>query len=137
MTHEDDFPATQPVSSGHVLVVDDIEVNRILARAYLEMIGWTVHEADSGLRAMQFLAEKVPQAVLIDIRMPGISGDELVRHIRKKLGAGIRLVGYTAHCMPDEIRQFMDAGFDQVLIKPVSLADMTSALPLPDSYPLR
>ena len=88
MTHEDDFPATQPVSSGHVLVVDDIEVNRILARAYLEMIGWTVHEADSGLRAMQFLAEKVPQAVLIDIRMPGISGDELVRHIRKKLGAG-------------------------------------------------
>jgi CheY-like chemotaxis protein len=55
----------------------------------------------------------------------------------RSLGAGIRLVGYTAHCMPDEIRQFMDAGFDQVLIKPVSLADMTSALPLPDSYPVR
>lgn len=115
-----------------VWVVDDEEVNRILARAYLERLGWGVKEFDSGLALMRSLQQERPQALLLDVRMPGLSGDELVRRIRTDYpGAPIRVVGYTAHCMEEALQPILEAGFDQVLIKPVSYQQMAKALPLP------
>lgn len=134
MQNEEDFltqPPSPPVTPNLVLVVDDVEVNRILARAHLELLGWDVEECDSGQRALMFLHRKTPAAMLIDVRMPGISGDELARRIRRTHGPEVMLVGYTAHCMPDDVRAIKSAGFDQVLIKPVSYADMTAVFARP------
>ena len=72
---------------GLVLVVDDIEGNRILARAYLERIGWQVDEAGGGLEAMEYLKHRIPQAMLIDIRMPDVSGDQLAAFVRSQIAA--------------------------------------------------
>lgn len=114
-----------------VWVVDDEEVNRILARAYLQLIGWEVHEFANGDDAMRSLQKTRPQALLLDVRMPGMSGDELVRQIRVRFaGEKIRVVGYTAHCMEEALQPILEAGFDQVLIKPVSFRQMALALPL-------
>lgn len=117
----------QPV----VWVVDDEQVNRILARAFLERLGWEVHEFANGDDALRGLQKKRPNALLLDVRMPGMSGDELVRQIRLRFsGEAIRVVGYTAHCMEEALQPILEAGFDQVLIKPVSFQQMARALPL-------
>lgn len=117
-------PPPPAITPNLVLVIDDIEVNRILARAHLELLGWQVAECDSGQRALAFLRSRTPAAMLVDVRMPGISGDEVVRRVRAMLGPEILLVGYTAHCMPDDVRSIKAAGFDDVLVKPVSFRDM-------------
>ena len=117
---------------GLILVVDDVEGNRILARAYLQRIGWQVDECAGGMEAIEYLKHRIPQAMLIDIRMPDLSGDQLAAFVRAQSAlAQMRLVGYTAHCVADEIRRFRDAGFDDILIKPVLMADMSQALPDP------
>lgn len=117
---------------AEVWVVDDEEVNRILARAYLELLGWEVKEFDSGHALMRSLQHERPHALLLDVRMPGLSGDQLVRQIRVQFAdEAIRVVGYTAHCMEEALQPILEAGFDQVLIKPVSFQQMAEALPLP------
>ncbi|CDS52507.1 Sensory box histidine kinase/response regulator [Polaromonas sp. CG9_12] len=114
-----------------VWVVDDEEVNRILARAYLERLGWEVEEFANGHDVMRSLKQTRPHALLLDVRMPGLSGDELVRQIRAQFpGEAIRVVGYTAHCMEEALQPILEAGFDQVLIKPVSFQQMAQALPV-------
>ena len=114
-----------------VWVVDDEEVNRILAQAYLERLGWKVEAFANGQDVMHRLQQLRPQALLIDIRMPGLSGDEVARRIRAQFpDEAIRVVGYTAHCMEEALQPLLAAGFDQVLIKPVSFQQMAQALPL-------
>jgi CheY-like chemotaxis protein len=125
-----------PRTAGLVLVVDDVEGNRILARAYLERIGWQVEEASGGLEAIEFLKRKVPQAMLVDIVMPDVSGDQLASYVRSQREmSDVRLVGYTARCVADDIMRFKAAGFDEVLIKPVLMATMSKALPDPRQAP--
>ncbi len=112
-------------------VVDDVEGNRLLAEAYLERIGWTVRTYNDAQAVLAALDQELPEAMLIDIRMPGLRGDQLAALLRQSgRTSGIRLVGYTAQAMPDEIAGLRDAGFDEVLIKPIKLADMTRVLPL-------
>lgn len=114
-----------------VWVVDDEEVNRILAQAYLERLGWEVEVFANGQDVMHRLQQLRPQALLIDIRMPDLSGDEVARRIRAQFpDEAIRVVGYTAHCMEEALQPLLAAGFDQVLIKPVSFQQMAQALPL-------
>lgn len=114
-----------------VWVVDDEMVNRLLARAYLERLGWQVREFANGHDVLRGLKQARPHAMLLDVRMPGLSGDDLARQIRMQFSDElIRLVGYTAHCMADALQPILEAGFDQVLIKPVSFQQMAAALPL-------
>lgn len=117
---------------GLVLVIDDVEGNRLLAKAYLERLGWKVSTAIDGLDALKYVARVLPEAMLIDVRMPGLDGDSLVKVLRQQPHtARIRMVAYTAHCLPDEVAGFLACGFDDVLIKPALLADMGRVLPSP------
>ena len=116
---------------AEVWVVDDEETNRLLARAYLERLGWQVREFSNGYDVLRGLKLARPCAMLLDVRMPGLSGDDLARQIRAQFSdTPIRLVGYTAHCLEETLQHILEAGFDQVLIKPVSFQQMAAALPL-------
>ena len=112
-----------------VLVVDDNATNRKLAAALLKKQGWEVAEADNGQAAIDALAHSSFDAVLLDISMPGMDGEEVCRRIRAN-GAltGLRVVAYTAHAMAHEKQQIMSAGFDDILIKPVTMAALQAAL---------
>lgn len=123
-----DFAQTLPATTRLAFVIDDIEVNRTLATAYLDVLGWTVREFDNATAALRALGREMPELMLIDIRMPGLAGDEMARRVRARLGSRVRLIGYTAHCMPDEIERFTSVGFDHMLFKPVSLAEMRRAV---------
>lgn len=112
------------IERGRALVVDDAELNRILARAYLEALGWRVDECPEGYSALAYLRTCTPEFILLDIRMPGIDGLELATIIRKTCPVGtVRLVAYTAHAIIEEVAHIRTFGFDAVLIKPVSFAD--------------
>jgi CheY-like chemotaxis protein len=121
---------TRSTAPDLVLVVDDVEGNRLLAQAHLRRIGWDVRLFQDAQSAFEFTDTTVPRAMLIDVRMPGFNGDLLATMLRAQPEtAGIRLVSYTAHALPDEIASLRESGFDEVLIKPVQMADMRRAFP--------
>ena len=104
-----------------VLVVDDNPINRQLARTLLNRSGWTATEADCGEIALEMLDSRLYPVILLDISMPGLSGIETVQRIRATPGLRhIHVVAYTAHAMEDEKRQILEAGFDDILVKPIS-----------------
>jgi len=121
------------IDPGLVVVVDDVESNRIVAAAYLERLGWRTMAYASAALVLEFLrAGVLPAGLLVDMRMPQMSGEELAQALRAAPALrGIRLVAYTAHCLPHEIARFRAGGFDEVLLKPVQMADMARAFPPP------
>ena len=101
------------------LVVDDNATNRMLAKALLSRVGWVVDEADCGEAGLQkFVATDYP-LVLLDISMPGLSGEETCTEIRK-IGKPTHLIAYTAHAFPEERAKFLAIGFDDILVKPIN-----------------
>lgn len=114
---------------GRALVVDDVAPNRILAHAYLDALGWCVDECADGYSALAYLRRCTPALIILDIRMPGLDGSELAKIIRTTHPAGsVRLVAYTAHAITEEVEHIRAAGFDAVLIKPVSFADFQEVI---------
>ena len=112
-----------------ILVVDDNAVNRKLASALLKKRGCDTEEADCGLAALERLAAGRFDCVLLDISMPGIDGEEVCRRIRADGSlAGLRVVAYTAHAMESEKQRIMSAGFDDILIKPITIQSLLAAL---------
>jgi len=74
-------PSASP-TTAHVLVVDDSDVNRLLATSQLERLGHTFSTADSGLEALKALTEDTFDLVLMDWHMPGVDGLEATRRWR-------------------------------------------------------
>lgn len=108
-----------------VLVVDDDELNRTLACAQLERLGWQVFDCTDGPDALEFLATHVPRWVLLDIRMPGLDGVAVARHIAQHTTAPKpTVVAYTAQAMSDELAALRRHGFATVLVKPVTGQDI-------------
>jgi CheY-like chemotaxis protein len=115
------------IEKNRVLVVDDVEVNRILAFEYFKMLGWNVDECSGGYSALEYLQKKIPECILLDIRMPDIDGLELLRIIRTKHPVGtIKVVAYTAHAILEEVSRIRASGFDDVLIKPITFNDVAA-----------
>jgi DNA-binding response OmpR family regulator len=75
-------PPETSVTGGQVLVVDDDSANRTLLRRLLEAEGLTVREADNGVSALDALSEELPDLVLLDLMMPGMSGLQVLERVR-------------------------------------------------------
>ena len=101
------------------LVVDDNATNRMLAKALLTRLGWLVDEAENGESALQQYAGRDYPLVLLDISMPGLSGEETCQEIRK-MAKKTRIIAYTAHAFPEERQKFLSIGFDDILVKPIN-----------------
>jgi CheY-like chemotaxis protein len=115
-----------------VLVVDDHEVNRVLPLALLRKCGVAVDEAEDGAEALaKVAADPEIDQLLLDVSMPGMSGLEVCAALRSGPPRRLRLVAYTAHAFESEKQQFLAAGFDDVLVKPISRAGLLRALALP------
>jgi CheY-like chemotaxis protein len=118
---------------GLVLVVDDVESSRMLGEAFLVRSGWRVRTFDGAKAVLGFVRNIVPEAMLIDVRMPGLAGDKLVQVLRQEAATrSVRLVAYTALTQPEELHALRAGGFDDVLLKPASLADFAKVLPRDD-----
>lgn len=112
-----------------ILVVDDDDPSRQLAVSIFESIGWEVDEADGGRQALDLLAERHYDRVLLDISMPGMSGEEVCRRIRSDPRiASLRVVAYTAYAFVDDLAVILAAGFDDVVVKPCAVDRMIAAV---------
>jgi CheY-like chemotaxis protein len=82
--------------------------------------------------ALQASALHAFDLVLLDINMPNISGTELIREIRKTEAAAGRqpvpAIAVTANAMPDQVRDYLAAGFDRCLAKPFTSQSLKAAL---------
>jgi CheY-like chemotaxis protein len=105
----------------YALVVDDHPTNRLLASALLRKLGWTVIEAACGSTALALAAQHPFRLVLLDISMPGISGEDTCTRLRAaETSPPLHIVAYTAHAFPEDLERLLAAGFDDVLVKPIS-----------------
>jgi CheY-like chemotaxis protein len=113
----------------NVMVVDDNPTNRLLPGLFLRPLGHVVNECDSAEQALAWLADQACDLLLLDISMPLVSGLELCRQLRAQQGLKhLKIIAYTAHAMPHEVALLMDAGFDQVLLKPIRSQALLEAI---------
>jgi CheY-like chemotaxis protein len=113
----------------HILIVDDHPINRLLPAVILRDAGWITEEAASGEEALTLLASGNHFAVLLDISMPGMSGEEVCRHIRNdERLRHLRVIAYTAHATLENRDDIMRAGFDWLLVKPISRQSLLESL---------
>lgn len=111
------------------LVIDDNEMNRMVARELLDSYGIASEDAEQGGEGLARLEEAEYDVVLLDINMPGISGDEVCKIIRARPAMrDTYVVAYTAHAFDSEKQRFLAAGFDALLVKPISLDSLGEAL---------
>ncbi|WP_157269503.1 response regulator [Azohydromonas aeria] len=107
------------------LIVDDNQLTGRLVSVFLKRLGWQPQLVDSGQEALAVLAREHVDMVLLDLRMPGMPGELVCRCIRDELGLrALPVVAFTAHSMPEEKARIIAAGFDDVLIKPISFDDV-------------
>ena len=105
----------------HLLIVDDNKTNALIAEGVLHDIGGTCEEAENGLDALETLLSSSFDAVLLDSSMPVMDGMrciELIRQLPKPL-CQLPVIAYTAHRKADISDDYLAAGFDAVLEKPL------------------
>ncbi len=121
----------EPGRPLHLLVVDDVRPNRLVARALLEQAGHTVSEAADGAAAIAALRQgALPDAVLMDVNMQPLDGHAATRLIRAMAGAAARLpvIAMTADAGPAEVVACLAAGMDGHLAKPLDRAALLAEL---------
>ena len=84
------------MSGGPILVVDDDQSFRACLREVLEPAGFEVHEAPDGEHALVTARETRPVLVLLDVRLPGISGYEVLRRLHETLGPDVPVIFLSA-----------------------------------------
>ncbi len=104
----------------NLLVVDDVQMNRDIASAFLRRSGHSVTCAASGAQAVDLAAKMEFDVILMDVRMPEMDGLEATRRIRLLEGKQRRVpvVALTAQAFTEQISQCQDAGMDCHLAKP-------------------
>jgi two-component system cell cycle response regulator DivK len=112
-----------------VLVVEDNEKNRKLARDVLAHQGYRVLEAESGEEGLRLAAAERPALILMDIHLPGIDGIEALRRLRADDATRpIPVIAVTASVMAHDRQKIMAAGFDGYQSKPISVRPFLAAV---------
>ena len=115
-----DRPAEPPV----VLVVDDMAETRRLMRRVLERDELVVLEADTGEAGLAAIREQRPAAVVLDLRLPGMSGFDVARAVRADADPGVAatpILACSASVQPEVRREALDAGCDGFEGKPFDI----------------
>ncbi|HEV8309098.1 MAG TPA: HD domain-containing phosphohydrolase [Methylomirabilota bacterium] len=117
------------VPRPRVLIVDDDSVVRETIRDSVEHLGYATREAASAEEALQRIAQELPDLILLDVRMPGITGIELCRRLKADQATHlIPIVLLTAQGELDTRVAGLEAGADDYFTKPVHLRELRARL---------
>ncbi|WP_442918734.1 ATP-binding protein [Limnobacter sp.] len=112
-------PVAPPLLKKHVLVVDDHQLNRMVASEMLKKWGAKVSLAVNGVEAVQACLSEQFDIVLMDLQMPEMDGFEATRQIRENMGnAAPPIVAVTASASKQDRLEILNAGMCEHLIKP-------------------
>lgn len=122
---EDDMP----LPPLNVLLVEDIELNVIVARSVLEKLGNSVDVAMTGKAALEMFKPGEYDLVLLDIQLPDMTGLDISRELTKRYPREDLppLVALTANVLKDK-QEYLNAGMDDVLSKPLSVPALTAMI---------
>lgn len=122
------FTVTRPL---HILVAEDTELNQHIIRATLEAFGHTCAFADDGAEAVETLAASDNfDMILMDVRMPKMSGPDATRAIRMMDDdrANIPIVALTADAMAENVVEYLNAGMNGCVTKPIDRVELVQAI---------
>ncbi len=132
-----EVPAALPIQlrepqPGHVLVVEDNAVNRMIAEEFLRTLGIRTRTAEDGAKALEACADEPPRLVLMDLQMPVMDGLAATRALRERQQRGelpdFPIVALTAHAMNTDAEACRAAGMVGYLTKPLLLDALRAEL---------
>ena len=110
-----------------ILVVDDDRAVRDAVRRALQLDGYEVQGAENGTQAIEMVVQGVPDAVVLDLGMPGIDGLEVCRRLRQ-LGNRVPILILTARDAVADRIDGLDVGADDYMVKPFDLGELKARL---------
>ena len=114
-----------------VLVIDDMQINLMVAAKQLERLGLRSEISNDSARALTMLEENAYSAVLVDISMPRLNGLDLTREVRRReteTGRHTPIIAMTGYASSDDRNRFAEAGMDDHLSKPVRIDELGETL---------
>lgn len=112
-----------------VLVVDDAAADRRIVGRLLERAGFDVREADDGVAALRLAAERAPDAVVMDVRMPGMSGLSVLRRLREdERLAAVPVLLVSAEHDNEAVARALSEGADDFMAKPIERWELRARL---------
>jgi signal transduction histidine kinase/ActR/RegA family two-component response regulator len=120
-----------PGSGVRVLLVDDNREAATVLKAYLEREGFDARVCFGGTEAVALCGGWQPDAIVMDIGMPGLNGYEACRRIRAQWGGSVRMIALTGWGEPEARQRALEAGFDALLVKPVDAVGLLALLAVP------
>lgn len=121
----------QQIKGKRLLVVEDNDVNIMLLSLQLKKLELIFDIAKDGTKALQMFQESDYDAVLTDINVPGLTGDQLAAAIRKLSNTGkavVPIIGLTATILQDDIDAYMQSGLNAILVKPFKQEELKNTL---------
>ena len=117
-------------AGGTILLVEDNPMNQRLASAILQRAGHQVRIVDSGEAAVEAAAAGGCDLILMDVRLPGISGVAAAQAIRALPGAAgqVPIIALSAQVMPEEVQHCLAAGMNGHLGKPIERAELLATV---------
>jgi two-component system, cell cycle response regulator DivK len=107
-----------------ILIIEDNEKNRKLARDVLQVKGYNTIESETAEEGLKLAAEKSPALILMDILLPGMDGITALKQLRADpTTKNIRVIAFTASAMTNNRTSMLAEGFDGYQTKPISLKD--------------
>jgi two-component system response regulator MprA len=110
-----------------ILVVDDDRAVRDALRRALTLGGYEVQVAEDGEQALELIAQAVPEAVVLDVGLPGIDGLEVCRRVRR-LGNRVPILILTARDAVADRIDGLDVGADDYMVKPFDVGELKARL---------
>lgn len=117
--HDDERVRVATAPGARVLLVEDNPINALLARTLLTREGCTVDHARAGEEALAAVKVGAYDLILMDMRMPGLSGVDATRRLRAE-GVTTPVVALTANAFEEDRHACLAAGMDDFLVKPLS-----------------
>ncbi len=111
---------TETVKGKHLLLVEDNEINQIVAKELLQVAGYTIDIAENGHEALQKLKNYTYHAVLMDIQMPVMDGYTATKNIRTQAEyADLPIIAMSAHAMKGDKEISLSHGMNDHITKPI------------------
>ena len=112
-----------------ILIVEDNDINAMIASAFVEQMGHATSIAQNGKLAVEAVEKTPPDLILMDVHMPVMDGVAATRKIRQmKNGKLIPIIGLTAEAFVERHKLFREAGMNDVLSKPYTEAQLSRAI---------
>ena len=107
-----------------ILIIEDNEKNRKLARDVLQVKGYQTIESETAEEGLKLVEERSPALILMDIQLPGMDGITAMKQLKSDPSAkGIPIIAITASAMTNNRTAMLAEGFDGYQTKPITLKD--------------